>query len=190
MKAGIVTRLRVNPKDCQSVLDTLDAAGVPRDNISFSQAASLALATLLETARHSGLIPEPDPFQYLSRLTPYLSEARVPKARRASARLTRSSGGLHQMTAPAREWAGEETNSAEGLPGEVLLLANPRERRGGEGAEARSAQGTEPAEGPELEAAKLRLTKLLELQDHLSPEEWQPLEKEYQEVLKIVYPFG
>lgn len=68
MKAGMVVRLRVNPKDCQSVLDILDRVSIPYHSLSFSQCASLALASLLETARIHKNIPEPDPFQYMNRM--------------------------------------------------------------------------------------------------------------------------
>ena len=72
MKAGIVTTIRVNPKDAQSVLDVMEKAGVRTANMSFAQMTALAFQSLLEAARQSGTLPEPDSFQYLNRLQPYI----------------------------------------------------------------------------------------------------------------------
>lgn len=72
MKPGQVVRLRLNPKDCQSVLDVLESTGVNLMGMSYAQCVSLALSTLLETCRKNGLIPEPDPFQFLNRIQPIL----------------------------------------------------------------------------------------------------------------------
>lgn len=85
MKAGQVTRLRVNPKDCQSVLDLLDRIGVPYQNLSFSQCTSIALASLLETARVHKTLPEPDPFQYLNRMSPFLGHGTSMQRKRLAA---------------------------------------------------------------------------------------------------------
>lgn len=71
LKAGEVVRIRVNPKDCLSVLDVLEAANINTRAMSFSQCVSLALGSLLETARHSKLIDEPDGFDFLNRMRPF-----------------------------------------------------------------------------------------------------------------------
>lgn len=71
-KPGQVVRLRISPIDCLSILDVLDAAGVPRKNISFSSCSSLALATLLETVKKANLIPTPDGFDFAERMEPYI----------------------------------------------------------------------------------------------------------------------
>ena len=75
MRAGQVVRLRVNPKDCQSVLDVLNKAGVYTQGMSYAQCVSLALSTLLETARVTKMIPEPDPFQFLPRMEPFFGNS-------------------------------------------------------------------------------------------------------------------
>lgn len=76
LRGGTVTRIRVNPKDCISVLDVIEAAGIPNNGMSFAQQVSLALASLLESARKAQLIPEPDTFEYLNRMQPYMGNAR------------------------------------------------------------------------------------------------------------------
>ena len=85
MKAGMVVRLRVNPKDCQSVLDLLDRVSIPHDNLSFSQCVSLALASLLETARTYKTLPEPDPFQYMNRMGKFYGRGRAMQGKRLAA---------------------------------------------------------------------------------------------------------
>ena len=82
-KPGQVVRLRISPTDCLSILDVLDQAGIPRQNISFSSCASLALATLLETARKANLIEEPNGFDFTERMAPYIGASN--KGRRAGA---------------------------------------------------------------------------------------------------------
>ena len=72
LRAGVVASIRINPKDAQSILDVLEKAGVPTANMSFSAMTALALQSLLESARQSRLIPEPDPFDFLTRVGPYL----------------------------------------------------------------------------------------------------------------------
>lgn len=72
LRAGIVTSIRVNPEDCQSVLDLLEHAGMKIDGMSFAGMVSLALSSSLQTFRDQKVIPEPDPFEYLNRLQPFL----------------------------------------------------------------------------------------------------------------------
>ena len=85
MKAGMVVRLRVNPKDCQSVLDLLDRVSIPHDNLSFSQCVSLALASLLETARTYKTLPEPDAFQYMNRMGKFYGRGHAMQGKRLAA---------------------------------------------------------------------------------------------------------
>lgn len=70
LKAGHVASIRVNPADCQGVLDVMKAIGVdPYDGRSFAQCVSLALSSLLGMARMSGAIEkEPDPSQFWNRM--------------------------------------------------------------------------------------------------------------------------
>lgn len=56
---GRVVKLRVNPTDCISVAQVLDALGVQVGLISFDQAVRIALSSLLESARAAGVIPQP-----------------------------------------------------------------------------------------------------------------------------------
>ena len=71
MKAGMVTTVRISPKDCISILDILDVAQVRRDNMSFASCTSLALSSLIGMARQAGIIEEPDGFAFLDKVGPY-----------------------------------------------------------------------------------------------------------------------
>lgn len=75
MKAGMVTQIRVNPKDCLAILDLMVACGIdPYDGRSFAQCTSLALSSLVGVARKAGIIPlDEDGFQYANRMAPFLN---------------------------------------------------------------------------------------------------------------------
>jgi len=75
MKVGMVTQIRVNPKDCLAILDIIVACGInPYDGRSFAQCTSLALSSLIGVARRAKIIPEEeDGFQYANRLDPFIN---------------------------------------------------------------------------------------------------------------------
>lgn len=75
MRPGIVVQLRINPSTAMSVLDVLEAAGVSSEDKSFPVCVSAALNILVETVKASGLIAEPDPYQYANRMQSYIGEA-------------------------------------------------------------------------------------------------------------------
>lgn len=169
MKAGHVVTIRINPRDCQSVLDVLDAAGVPRKALSFAQCVSLSLGSLLETARRNGLIPEPDEFEYLNRMSEYMT----PDRRRKSARVA---DALHNLGGRLRSPA---LVGAEGPSATPPSPANP-------------PAVSEEEDSPEVRAAQERLTQLLikkEQAEDGGP--WsQEDERNFQQLYSIVYPNG
>lgn len=71
MKAGKVISLRVNPKDCMSCIDVLEAAGLPIKNMSFAQVVSLALSSAMETFRTQQVIPTRDGFEFSEMMAPF-----------------------------------------------------------------------------------------------------------------------
>lgn len=71
MKPGLVVAIRVNPKDCQSILAMMDASGLPRVNQSFASMVSMVLSGLLQGVRSDGIIDEPDPFMYWEQMGQY-----------------------------------------------------------------------------------------------------------------------
>ena len=146
MKAGLVARIRVNPKDCQSVLDVLDRVGIQRHNLSFSACVSLALSSLLETARMQKLIPEPDPFQYLNRLGEYAGQGHIKHKVRGQAAL--AIGSLGEKFTPPNLASGSEPARQDG------------------GAMNSPAAPLAPLDnGAELEYAKNRLAELVSKKD-------------------------
>ena len=178
MKAGVVSSIRINPRDCQSVLDVLDAAGVRRESLSFAQCVSLALGSLLETARQTNLIPEPDEFQYLNRLSPYLGPQRQKKRTKIANALHDMGGKLRAPVVP-----GEPQQSAASGWSPVKAAVAPA--GGGAPPEAESS--------PELLAAQGALTRLIQKQDMAEndPTLWTPEDDiAYARAYKIVYPNG
>jgi len=84
LKGGMTPTIRISPKDCLSILDVLDVAGVQRHGMSFASCTSLALSSLIGMARQAGIIEEPDGFAYLERVGPYHGQ-RNDKRKRATA---------------------------------------------------------------------------------------------------------
>lgn len=167
MKSGHVVSIRVNPRDCQTVLDLLDKVGYDRRSITFAQCVSMALASLLETARKSEILPEPDEFQYLQRMQQYLGH----KGQRA-----RIATALHDRGGSFR--AKDLTKPAE-------LEAPAHVSRADEAAEE---PATKQAAVPPTEAETVRFTELLKLEDQ---RELSPREKaEHSELMKKFYPDG
>lgn len=179
MKAGHVATIRVNPRDCQSVLDVLDAAGIPRQALSFAQCVSLALGCLLETSRHSGVIPEPDEFEYLNRLSHYVGRGkRSPKTRMAEA--IQSIGP--KLRAPVLDGQGAQEGSGEHHTADL-----------GEMPQAAPRQQVDE-DSPEYRAAQKSLTQLIIKKDQSEDDPSIPWtredEAEYQRCYSIVYPNG
>ena len=63
-KAGRSVYIRVNPKDCQSVVDVLKRVDILPRGMSFSQGVSIALASCLEGLRQAGVIPTRDGYDF------------------------------------------------------------------------------------------------------------------------------
>jgi hypothetical protein len=99
-RAGHVVTIRVNPEDCQGVLDVMRVLNVdPYDGRSFAVCVSLALSSMLVSLRKSGVTPEIDHFQYLNRMGPFL-KARNDK-RKKSINDGLYSTAMHGVSAPA-----------------------------------------------------------------------------------------
>lgn len=73
LKAGVVTSLRINPKDCMSIMDVLENTGLLRPGMSFSAMAALTLSVLLETMRERQDIPTRSGFEFSEMVGPYLN---------------------------------------------------------------------------------------------------------------------
>lgn len=73
LKAGVVTSLRINPKDCMSIVDVLEKTGLLKSGMSFSSMAALTLSVLLETMRERGDIPTRDGFEFSEMVGQYLN---------------------------------------------------------------------------------------------------------------------
>ena len=158
-------RIRVNPEDCQSVLDLCQKAGIPTSGMSFAQCVSMALASLLETARISKMLPKPDPFEFLNRMQPFTDTSHHRKKLEVARTITGMGATLH---VPA-----------------VQQRAQP-EAGAGTVAEA-------PVSAEQLRA-RSRLTELLQKKDiaeHNSDVIWSSGdEQEYKELYAEVYPHG
>lgn len=79
MRPGVVVSIRVNPKDCMGVLDVLEKAGIVTPGASFPSLISLALGSLLETARQNNMIPTRTGFEFSEMMAPYLKQPRNKK---------------------------------------------------------------------------------------------------------------
>lgn len=169
LMAGIVARIRVNPKDSQSILDLLDSLNIPRQTMSFSGCVSMALASLLETARLQKLLPEPDPFQYINRLGSYVGNGNAQQAVRQQAATQMGRMG-ERFIAPNLAGGAAPVRQPEGVP-----------------------ESGEVDNSVELEYAQTRLAELVSQKDMTENGmgAWlESQELEFQQLFKIVYPHG
>lgn len=102
MKAGMVTQIRVNPADCQSVLDIMGIVGIdPYDGRSFAQCVSIAFSSMIGSLKKSGIIEEPDSFQYMNRMATFVGSRNDKRKYVASEALYRNaSQGMATPTLP------------------------------------------------------------------------------------------
>jgi len=74
-KPGIVVSVRLSPTDTMSVVDIIDKLGVPKTNLSFNQAAKIAIASTFEAFRQNGAIPTRTGFEYNALIDPFVRES-------------------------------------------------------------------------------------------------------------------
>ena len=72
---GMVVSVRVNPEDCINVLNVMERGGVNTTGMSFSQMVSLCLGGLLERMKNTGVIPEPDMYEYGDRMQRFMRDS-------------------------------------------------------------------------------------------------------------------
>lgn len=169
MKAGLVTSIRVNPKDCMSIIDVLNAGGVNFDGMSFASMTSLALSSLLETSRKAGLIPTRDGFEYLTMMQPYISKQNGRKLA-ITAAMSGLGGAIKAPVVERQVIATPEPDHQPAPVSDTIITA-------------------------EIRTARRRLTELLAKKDMVDGGShdvtWSASdEQEYKEVYAIVYPEG
>lgn len=69
---GQVVRIRVNPRDCLSVLDVVQVTAIDVKGMSFASIISMTFSSLLESLRKQGTIPRNEGFDFEVRMRPYL----------------------------------------------------------------------------------------------------------------------
>lgn len=186
MKPGVVVTIRVNPRNAQSILDVLDAAGIDRRSKSYTACASEALSSLLESARTSGLIPEPDPYQYANRMEEYLGPQSVSK------RKVKALGTLDGLSrGDAYEGPPRSMSARWASP---VAEASPAPAPSQPPASYAAPKELDPLEKAQLREASARFTELLKKRDiaeENSAVVWSDAdEAEYTRLFKIVYPDG
>ncbi len=130
MRPGRVVYIRVNPKDCMSVVDVASKVGLLPPGTAFAQAVSIALSSALESFRQSGVIPVREGFEFSQMMSKFPSTAGEKRLRALSiARALHSAGSDGQVPAvesnPERmrharrleelriKFAGDEINFSE-----------------------------------------------------------------------------
>lgn len=105
LKGGMTPTIRISPKDCLSILDVLDVAGIDRRTMSFASCTSLALSSLIGMAQRAGIIEMPDGFAYLERVGPYHGQKNDKRKRVASNNLYERSmrGGVAVSLPPVNQ---------------------------------------------------------------------------------------
>ena len=80
MRPGRVAQIRLNPKDCMTVVDIVNQAGGIKPSMSFAQAVSLALGCAFETFRKKGVVPDRDGFEFNDMMQPFPDTTRGRRA--------------------------------------------------------------------------------------------------------------
>lgn len=185
LKAGEVTRIRVNPTDALRVLDLLDRVGIDYrgQNMSFAQCVSLALSSLLQSAQNSGIIPETDTFQYLNRMTPFRGHA-------SQANKLALAGAIGQLGA---NFQAPTVTGVEYLTGGPTSTGSERFTVERSLPQANEAASVQRAAREPTQAERQRLTELCTKQDLADSgrADWsQRDQEEYEELVKVIYPNG
>lgn len=102
LAAGHVAQVRINPKDCMSVIDVVKTAGVWTEGMSFAQMVSLALSSAMETFRQSKFIPERDGFEYLEMMERYMGESKSTKKKQQITQVINAAGATIHARGLAR----------------------------------------------------------------------------------------
>jgi hypothetical protein len=137
--------------------------------MSYSQCVSVALSSLLETARVQKILPKPDPFQFLNRMQPFIDTSHHRKKLEVARTIGEMGATFH---APAVE-----------MPSSVAV-------------QPFVAQPAKPEAPVSLEQMRdrSRLTELLQKKDMAGPGSgvmWSAQdEEEFQELYRRVYPEG
>ena len=165
MKPGLVVSIRISPKDCQSIVALMDASGVSRQGQTFPAMVSLALSSLLQTARTAGTIAEPDPFNYWNEVGEY-HKGRGREMDKEKIVQAASS----KITPPMSAIVGKSGDTAAvddtGLSQIGTVLTS------------------------DVRQAGIRLKELLVKQEH-TPDNWGDADqREFDQLYKIVYPEG
>lgn len=122
MRAGLVATVRINPKDCMSVIDVMKKAGVNTNGMSFPAMVSLALSATLNGLRIEGLIPDRDGFEYLDMMQPYMNGRNARKLE--ITKTIHDAGSRMNISLPAEH---REVNPS--APIQVMQAANTPELR-------------------------------------------------------------
>lgn len=181
LKAGLVISLRINPKDCMSVVDVLAKTGMIVPGMSFSAMTALALSSLLETMRQQGHIPTRSGFEFTEMMTPYLDGRHARKVAAAKA-LEGLGSDFSAPVMPAQETVLPRHEAGQLTP-PPHQLKNPH----------LSSYGNE--QSSEHRQAARRLTELLQkkdlAEDGAAGVVWSATDQaEYNECYAVVYPEG
>lgn len=161
MKPGLVVSIRISPRDCQSIVALMDASGVSRQGQTFSGMASLALSSLLQTARTNGTIEEPDPFNYWNEVGEYHKGRARNKDKE---RIVQAASSKITPTMSTSIASGVVADAGLSQIGTVLTS--------------------------DVRQAGIRLKELLVKQEN-APNDWSAADQqEFDQLYKIVYPEG
>lgn len=181
MRPGIVAAIRVNPKDCMSVIDVMDTVGINTEGMSFPAMVSLTLSSLLEGARASKQIPTRDGFEYSDMMEPFIGTVRT----RRKLEITNA---LHQV--------GSEVKVQEmKLPQRGAFEVPLRRRKDRTTAQVSAQHVLDESPSAEQLRSRRRLTELLQKKDMteagIGGVLWQASDQqEYEQLYKEIYPEG
>jgi len=110
IRPGRVAMIRINPKDCMAIVDTVKNAGLHIPGMSFAQATSIALGCAMETFRKHNVIPERDGFEYNAVMQEFPNNTNGRKVRQFSIQKSIESAGSAVIYPPAKVTPRDESN--------------------------------------------------------------------------------
>lgn len=115
MRPGLVVTIRVNPKDCQSVLAMMKVSGLDTSKETFSSMVSTVFSGLLQATRTNKTIEEPDATRYWNQMGRY-HKSEKGKSRSAIANTIRE-----QIKVAVRDVEEDDDTPAEAIDPKVKL---------------------------------------------------------------------
>lgn len=171
MKAGRTVQIRVNPRDCLSVVDVASKVALLLPGTSFAQVVSIALSSLLESARSAGIIPRRDGFEAAEMMQAFGDQPSRSHRRKLDITRTFELAGSEAYIPPLPGTAQESTSDLPQSSHTPLVQRWLRLSHELEAKRDADPPNWTPAEQQELDRVNLKLAEALNLEQRVPTNE-------------------